>query len=100
MNNMAESTVTAKQFVSFENISVIVVGLLIAICAWVWTSRVAVVDGRFEKIDTKLEQVVITLTKMEAKMATKDDMPVMSRRISANEKATGILNAKVEHLEN
>lgn len=104
---MSESTVTAKQFMSFETISAIVFGLFVSVVAWTWTNRVTVVDGRFEKVESKIEkveqkqdQMIITLAKIEAKMATRDDMREISQRISNNEKTIGILNVKVEHLHN
>ncbi len=97
---MTESTVTARQFISFETIAAMVFSLFVAVCAWTWTSRVAVVDGRFEKVEAKQDQMIVTLAKIESKMATKDDMIQISSRISNNEKSIGILNVKVEHLQN
>jgi hypothetical protein len=80
--------------------------LLIAVFAYVWTSRVAIVDVRFEKVETrfekmdaKLDNIAISLATISAKMATKDDVIKLTDRIATNEKAIAMLNVKVEHLK-
>ncbi|MFT4924609.1 MAG: hypothetical protein ACI8WB_000692 [Phenylobacterium sp.] len=117
MNNTTEPTVTSKQFISFETISGLIFTLLFAVCSWAWIDRWTMADARFEKVDDRFEKVDTRFEKVEskqdqmilmlseiktqmAKMATKDDILAMSLRISGNETSIGILNAKVEYLEN
>ncbi|MFT4924009.1 MAG: septal ring factor EnvC (AmiA/AmiB activator) [Phenylobacterium sp.] len=105
---MTETTVTAKQFISFETVSAILFSLFIGVCAWAWSSvddrfekvdqRFEKVDQRFEKVESKQDAMMVMLTRIEAQMATKDDIIKIHERISTNEKNIGIISAKVDLL--
>ena len=102
----SNSTILSFEHKAWGAASAILV-ILIAVFSYVWTSRVATVDvrfekaeTRFEKIDNKLDSIAITLATISARMATKDDVIKLTDRIATNEKSIAMLNVRVENLQN
>jgi len=91
---------TSKQFISFETIAAVVFGLFVAVAAWTWTSRVSNVDTRFEKMDSKLDKIVVSLAKIETRLDALTINYGQTRETSSENKQTlARLDERVKNLE-
>ncbi|WP_192508401.1 hypothetical protein [Pseudoalteromonas aurantia] len=106
MSNTDNSPTTQKQFVTFEYLLGFVFLATVGISAYSWNNRVNTVDkkfqqveDRFEKIDSKLDALILSVNTVKNTMATKDDLIKLSSRVTDAEKEIARVDFRLGHLE-
>ncbi|WP_288985964.1 hypothetical protein [uncultured Pseudoalteromonas sp.] len=94
-NNNGSSPVSERTFGTFEKVLAAAFTLLFAISAFVWNSHMR----DFEKLDGKLDKLILAVNTIQNTMATKDDLLKLSDRVTQVEKEVAKIDYRVEHIE-
>ncbi len=94
-NNNGSSPVSERTFGTFEKVLAAAFTLLFAISAFVWNSHMR----DFEKLDGKLDKLILSVNTIQNTMATKDDLLKLSDRVTQVEKEVAKLDYRVTHVE-